>query len=145
MKILQNPSHRNKPKKGNIMSNQNPNRVLRAMTAEAYFKHKEVIEAWLQGAEVEFLINNAEWICVEKPVFHAVKKYRIKPANIKKYIVVGFDGDENHHTCGVWSHKVETCIADEEKVMRPYNQQRTLIELEINPSNGKVVAAKVVE
>ena len=29
--------------------------------------------------------------------------------------------------------------------MRRYNQQRTLIELEINPSNGKVVAVKVVE
>ena len=127
------------------MSNQNPNRVLRAMTAEAYFKHKEVIEAWLQGAEVEFLINNAEWVYVEKPVFHAVKKYRIKPANIKKYIVVGFDGDGHHHTNSVWSSKIKTCSANEVTEMKRYNHQRTLIELEINPSNGKVVAAKVVE
>ena len=127
------------------MTQQNSNRILPAMTAEAYFKHKEVIEAWLQGAEVEFLIDNAEWVDAEKPVFHVVKKYRIKPANIKKYIIVGFDGDESHHTHGVWSHKIETYRADMEEAMSRYNQQRTLIELEINPSNGKVVAAKVVE
>ena len=127
------------------MSNQNPNRVLPTMTAESYFKHKEVIEAWLQGADVEFLIDNAEWVDTEKPVFHVVKKYRIKPANIKKYIIVGFDGDESHHTHGVWSSKVKTCSANEVTEMRRYDQQRTLLELEINPSNGKVVAAKVVE
>ena len=128
------------------MSNQNPNRVLPAMTAEAYFKHKEVIEAWLQGADVEVLDgDDVVWCCVPSPQFGADWQYRIKPANIKKYIIVGFDGDESHHTHGVWSHKVETCRADEENGMRRYNQQRTLIELEINPSNGKVVAAKVVE
>ena len=61
-------------------------------------------------------VDNAEWVDTEKPMFHVVKKYRIKPANIKKYIIVGFDGDESHHTHGVWIHKVETCRADEEMV-----------------------------
>ena len=32
---------------------QNPNRVLPVMTAGAYFKHKEVIEAWLKGDDGE--------------------------------------------------------------------------------------------
>ena len=125
---------------------QNSNRVLPAMNAEAYFKHKEVIEAWLQGADVErFNRVNNKWCNSSIPKFEYEVQYRIKPANIKKYIIVGFDGDESHHTHGVWSHKVETCRADEENGMRRYNQQRTLIELEINPSNGEVVAAKVVE
>lgn len=127
------------------MNQQNINRVLPAMTAEAYFKHKEVIEAWLQGADVEYLeALNDTWYYAPNPGFIEQSQYRIKPANIKKYIIVGFDGDESHHTHGVWSHKVETCRADENG-MRRYNQQRNLIELEINPSNGKVVAAKVVE
>ena len=125
---------------------QNISRDLPAMTAEAYFKHKEVIEAWLQGADVEVLDrDDVVWYHVPNPAFIEQTQYRIKPANIKKYIIVGFDGDESHHTHGVWSHKVETCIANEVTEMRRYNQQRNLIELEINPSNGKVVAAKVVE
>ena len=128
------------------MTQQNSNRILPAMTAESYFKHKEVIEAWLQGADVEYLeAIDDTWYYAPNPGFIEQTQYRIKPANIKKYIIVGFDGDESHHTHGVWSHKVETCRADEENGMRRYNQQRTLIELEINPSYGKVVAAKVVE
>ena len=125
---------------------QNTNRALPAMTAEAYFKHKEVIEAWLQGADVErFNQVNSKWCNSITPKFEYEGQYRIKPANIKKYIIVGFDGDESHHTHCVWSSKIETCRADEENGMRRYNQQRNLIELEINPSNGKVVATKVVE
>ena len=127
------------------MNQQNINRVLPAMTAEAYFKHKEIIEAWLQGADVEFLGDNDEWGHVPNPQFGAEWQYRSKPANIKKYIIVGFDGNYYHHTNGVWNSKIETCSADSKKGMRSYNKQRTLIELEINPSNGKVVAAKVVE
>jgi hypothetical protein len=124
---------------------QNINRSLPAMTAEAYFKHKEVIEAWLQGADVEYLDQDDTWYYVPNPGFIEQSQYRIKPANIKKYIIVGFDGDESHHTCGVWGSKIKTCSANEVTEMRRYNQQRNLIELEINPSNGKVVAAKVVE
>ena len=124
---------------------QNSNRVLPAMTAEAYFKHKEVIEAWLKGADVETLDCDNIWCDVFNPSFSAKWKYRIKLANIKKYIIVGFDGDDSHHTCGVWSSKIKTCSANEVTEMQRYNQQRNLIELEINPSNGKVVAAKVVE
>ena len=124
---------------------QNSNRVLPAMTAEAYFKHKEVIEAWLQGADVEYLDQDGTWCWAPGPAFNEKTQYRIKPANVKKYIIVGFDGDESHHTHGVWSHKIETYRADMEEAMSRYKQQRTLIELEINPSNGKVVAAKVVE
>ena len=125
---------------------QNSNRVLPAVTAEAYFKHKEVIEAWLQGADVEYLEDiDDTWYDASRPAFCEQAQYRIKPANVKKYIIVGFDGDESHHTHGVWSHKIETYRADMEEAMSRYKQQRTLIELEINPSNGKVVAAKVVE
>lgn len=126
---------------------QNTNRTLPPITAEAYFKHKEIIEAWLQGADVErFNQVNSKWCNSIIPKFEYEGEYRIKPANIKKYIIiVGFDGDDSHHTCGVWSSKIEICSANEEKVVRPYNQQRTLIELEINPSSGKVIAAKVVE
>ena len=127
---------------------QNSNRTLPAMTAEAYFKHKEVIEAWLQGADVDVEVldtHDGVWYHVPNPQFSADWQYRIKPANIKKYIVVGCDGNNRYHTNGVWSSKIETCRADEENGMRRYNQQRTLIELEINPSSGKVVAAKVVE
>ena len=127
------------------MSNQNINRILPAMTADAYFKHKEVIEAWLQGADVEYLEEDGIWFWVPRPAFNEKRQYRIKPANIKKYIIVGFDGDESHHTCGVWGSKIKTCSANDVTEMRRYNQQRNLIELEINPSNGKVVAAKVVE
>ena len=125
---------------------QNINRTLPAMTAEAYFKHKEVIEAWLQGADVEYLeALDDTWYYAPNPGFIEQSQYRIKPANIKKCIIAGFDGDESHHTCGVWGSKIKTCSADEVTEMQRYNQQRNLIELEINPSNGKVVAAKVVE
>ena len=109
------------------MSNQNPNRILPAVTAEAYFKHKEVIEAWLQGADVEYLGALADtWYYAPNPGFNEQSQYRIKPANIKKYIIVGFDGDESHHTHGVWSHKIETYRSDMEDAMSRYKQQRPL-------------------
>ena len=128
------------------MNQQNINRILPTITAEAYFKHKEVIEAWLRGADAEYLEYLSDtWYYAPNPVFIEQSQYRIKPANIKKYIIVGFDGDESHPTHGVWSSKVKTCSANEVTEMLRYNQQRNLIELEINPSNGKVVAAKVVE
>lgn len=128
------------------MTQQNSNRTLPPITAEAYFKHKEVIEAWLQGADVEYFDDLYDtWCWSYSPPFIEQAQYRIKPANLKKYIIVGFDGRYSHHTNGVWSNKVETLSPDDEEEMKYYNQQRTLIELEINPSNGKVVAAKVVE
>ena len=128
------------------MNQQNTNRILPAMTAEAYFEHKEVIEAWLQGADVEYLeALDDTWYYAPNPGFIEQSQYRIKPANIKKYVIVGYDGNYYHHTNDVWNSKIETCSADSKKGMRSYNKQRTLIELEINPSSGKVVAAKVVE
>ena len=127
------------------MNQQNTNRIFPAMTAEAYFKHKEVIEAWLQGADVEILSYDDKWFDASTPEFVTYREYRVKPVNIKKYIVVGF-GADGHHTRGVWSDSSVTAdVADMYECMKNFDKQRTMIELEINPSNGKVVAAKVVE
>lgn len=129
------------------MNQQNINRALPSLTAEAYFKHKEVIEAWLQGACIEYLDQDNEWYYVPNPAFSKHVQFRIKADNIKKYIVVGsmeVDNEMVHHTCGVWSTPVGTDSVDFYPEMQDF-KLRTLIELEINPSNGKVVAVKVVE
>lgn len=129
------------------MNQQKTNRVLPALTMEDYFKHKEVIEAWLQGASVEYLDQDGEWYGVLNPAFSKHVQFRVKVVNVKKYIVIGvkeFENEMIHHTRGVWSTLEGADYVDFYDEMRDYNL-RTRIELEINPSNGKVVSAKVVD
>lgn len=50
------------------------------MTREQLLKHWEVIEAYMNGAEVEYFDHiNAEWVdCSSDPGFYIEAKYRIK-------------------------------------------------------------------
>jgi hypothetical protein len=54
------------------------------VTREAYLKHKDLIEAWANGAEIKYLgkeINedNEIWIDCVNPKWNEDKEYRIKP------------------------------------------------------------------
>lgn len=42
-------------------------------------KHKEVFDAWLNGAEVEYKDLGGEWRTVKEPQFSSIVKYRVKP------------------------------------------------------------------
>uniref|UniRef100_UPI0039A44A74 hypothetical protein n=1 Tax=Ornithobacterium rhinotracheale TaxID=28251 RepID=UPI0039A44A74 len=51
------------------------------MTREEYRKHKELIEAWANGAEIQFYYEaDDSWIESEIPTWHNEFQYRIKPA-----------------------------------------------------------------
>lgn len=125
-------------------------RILPMLTAEQYFKHKEIIEAWLSGAEIEYLDDENKWSITNLPIFHVSNKYRVKILNIKKQVIIGWDGDDLHHTRGV--HRGVTNIQDAMKMiyyyhpkMRDkYNKSLSVVELEIDPRSGKVVDAKVI-
>ena len=53
------------------------------MNRESYKQHKELIEAWANGAEIETYNKNiCEWEQVKKPLWGIDIEYRIKP---KKY------------------------------------------------------------
>lgn len=50
------------------------------MTTKAYNKHKELIEAWANGAEIEWYDHNLErWKIANEPCWIEDTKYRIKP------------------------------------------------------------------
>lgn len=55
------------------------------MTREGYKKHKEVFDAWLNGAEVQFYHKSKEkWIDIDgTPSFVFDESFRIKPAKIE--------------------------------------------------------------
>ena len=48
------------------------------MTREEYSIHKELIEAWGRGEEIEFCDARGDWWVVENPHWDSTTKYRIK-------------------------------------------------------------------
>ena len=57
------------------------------MTREAILKNKEIFDAWLDGAEVQYLLaGNNNWVSFqnpEDPIWSINTKYRIKPKKIE--------------------------------------------------------------
>ncbi len=56
-------------------------------------KHSEVIKAWADGAEIQYLESNESWRDVKDPSWGSNNKYRVKPAPvIAWYRVAELDG-----------------------------------------------------
>ena len=54
------------------------------MTKEGYNKHKELIEAWGKGAEIQYYSKmRKEWIDTENPEWRVDLTYRIKPTKLE--------------------------------------------------------------
>lgn len=54
------------------------------MTKEGILKHKEVFEAWLDGAEIQFFSSDYKgWIDIEKPSWDIELIYRVKPTKLE--------------------------------------------------------------
>ena len=46
-------------------------------------KHAELIKAWADGAEIEYLIRNTEWRTTTQPAWDSCTEYRIKKHTVK--------------------------------------------------------------
>ena len=54
------------------------------MTKEGILKHKEVFDAWLSGAKVQYYGEKTKkWIDINNPSWELIIKYRIKPKTIE--------------------------------------------------------------
>ena len=53
------------------------------MTREGYNKHKELIEAWSNGAEIQYHSEDKGWLTTENPRWIFNLEYRIKPTKIE--------------------------------------------------------------
>lgn len=54
------------------------------MTKEGYNKHKELIEAWLDGKQIQILGENGQWIDSLADIkWKEHKEYRVKPTKIE--------------------------------------------------------------
>lgn len=42
-------------------------------------KHAEIIKAWADGRPVQVRISQDHWADIEKPSWHGIQEYRIKP------------------------------------------------------------------
>jgi hypothetical protein len=49
------------------------------MTREGYLKHKEIIEAWANGAEIEYQESSDDWYIVANPFWDTDSAFRVKP------------------------------------------------------------------
>ena len=49
-------------------------------------KHAEIIKAWADGAEIQFLNCSDNWIDVDNPRWHKEGEYRIKPEEKKPVV-----------------------------------------------------------
>ena len=48
-------------------------------------KHAELIKAWADGAEIQFLRNSGKWETITNPVWHPEADYRVKPTPPHKW------------------------------------------------------------
>jgi hypothetical protein len=49
------------------------------MTKKGYLKHKDLVEAWSKGADIQFKNVINEWIYKPEPTWREDTEYRIKP------------------------------------------------------------------
>lgn len=49
------------------------------MTRQQYLKHREIIDAWANGAEIEFKSIDDSWVDAENPNWILNMEYRVKP------------------------------------------------------------------
>jgi len=70
-------------------------------------KHKDCIIAWANGAVIQ-LKHHDQWLDMEGDfIFYEKNHYRIKPEpkpDKISYGVIGYDGNEFHHTEGLWTN-----------------------------------------
>lgn len=53
------------------------------MNREAFLKHKDLIEQWAQGEEIQIQNESGEWVYVKCPSWSLLSQYRIKPELIE--------------------------------------------------------------
>jgi len=59
------------------------------MTREEYLKHKELMEAWANGAEIEgYFGRTYGWVHIDNPSWAEDFEYRIKPKLTLAYPMV---------------------------------------------------------
>lgn len=51
-------------------------------------KHKDLIIAWANGAEIEVMGTTGSWCVVEDPAWRGIGKYRIKPTKSAKDVQI---------------------------------------------------------
>jgi hypothetical protein len=83
-------------------------------------KHAELIKAWADGAQIQFLNCPDEWFDVDNPQWHKEGKYRIKPEE-KQPVVRWLYTVKNNRT-GFWN--ITSWYMTDEEVQKfpdPYN------------------------
>ena len=53
------------------------------MTREGYNKHKELVDAWSKGAEIQYHSEDEGWVYTENPTWDLNIEYRIKPTKLE--------------------------------------------------------------
>lgn len=79
------------------------------MTREGYLKHKEIIDAWANGAKIEFYSSDGVWVDAENPNWILDLEYRVKPQ--PNYL-------ELHEKC-------ELKVGDKVRITRNWDREET--------------------
>lgn len=98
------------------------------MTKEQYLKHKEIIDAWANGAEIEFKTIDDGWVDAKNPNWILDLEYRVKPQ--PNYL-------ELHEKC-------ELKVGDRVRVIKLWTKKETDDCLGANVSDDVVNKAGVI-
>ena len=113
---------------------------------EGILLHKEVFDAWLNGAVIEYSFtgNDGEWSFCNEPSWNVCTLYRVhkEPTIVKKYIPIGKQnmGELLHHAEGVYGRSQ---LVNKSLASKGYEVDCN-IELTINSETGKVINATVI-
>ena len=70
-------------------------------------KHAELIKAWADGAEIDYLIRNTEWRTTTQPAWDQCTEYRIKKNIVKTvgYRRYYYAENDNYYVSSVYEDK----------------------------------------
>lgn len=97
-------------------------------------KHADLIKAWADGAEVEYLSFTKEWIALQNPSWREDSEYRIKPEPKPDVSFYGYLS----HLDGITYCDVVRCLSLE---WHP----RDNLKLTFDGESGKLKRAEVLE
>jgi len=81
-------------------------------------KHAELIKAWADGAEIEYLIRNTEWRTTTQPAWDQSTEYRIKKNIVKTvgYRRYYYVENDNYYVSSVYKDKYSESYRDNIKL-----------------------------
>lgn len=100
-------------------------------------KHAEVIKAWADGAQIQYRFSpNHPWEDIDDPIWIPDDEYRVKPANVVRYLSV-MQMPAKSVAVG-WGVASKDCAGNQTNAAL---ELKRVLRIELNPDTLELVSA----